>query len=113
MGLGNAMKLSQLGWPYPSMLAIIGVFIFPPYPQIGNLVFEEGGLMTPLKMPALKARLSLVLVPRTHNLGSHFKPICEFSYHTQIWATVLNENFTDKKSKEQTNKLNCNLEQEG
>ena len=48
----------------------------------------------------------------THSLGSHLRPICDFSQHTQIWAAVVNENFTDKK-KQTTNKPNSNLEQEG
>ena len=59
MGLGTATKLSQPGWPYPSMQAIIGAFVFPPFPETGDLVCEEGGNTKPLKMPALKARLFL------------------------------------------------------
>ena len=60
MGLGTATKLSQPDWPYPSTQVIIGGFKFPPFPQTGDLVCEEGENTTPLKMSALKASLSLL-----------------------------------------------------
>ena len=61
MGLGTATKLSQPGWPYASIMkAIIGVFIFPPFPRTSDLVYEEGGNTTTPKNVCIEGQVVLL-----------------------------------------------------